>query len=62
METIKFTYDTKNGKYYAFTNADMKDRPLYQDAGGYFFKKNGKNIYIDNEATERLEKFKKDNV
>lgn len=64
MENLKiqFTYNTRNGNYYAFTSEDMKDRVIYEDENGYYFKKGKKVFYINKEGTARLNSFRAENA
>jgi len=55
METIKFTFNI-NGTCYIYTDSDKKDRVLYQNNIGMFYKKNGNVNYLSENDVVRFNK------
>ena len=49
-----FGHNTKNGDCFTSTDNDTKDRVLYKDHLGYYYKKNKIRNYLNEEETERF--------
>jgi|TARA_R110000823_G_scaffold311109_1_gene436386 hypothetical protein len=53
IDKISFSFHI-NGTCYASTKKDPKDRVLYQDKKGMFYKKNAKQIYLNENDQKRF--------
>lgn len=64
MKNFRLSYNYRNGNYYISHKDDVnkwgleRERVIYQSSLGYFYKVGKREIYLTDEETKELDKFR----